>query len=639
MLDDIFRNISSAMSSGTKQVFLSIDSAVYSLFNKVFELFFDISKSKFLTGDIYSTIFRRVFLIIGIFMLFKLTFSFLSYLISPDSINDPHNPGNMNKLVGRVIASFLFLIILVPIGSGNDTPYSQNSSGLSENVQEQGILFGTLQSVQDAILDENNNVLGKLILGNNASTVENGINNIGNNISTTVFSSFFQVNRDALDTTNHGDYYDGTCTYNGNVTKVSYNYKVSNFNDAKNLINVVCTNSGKELFTYDVFISTIVGLIIDVLVFLFTFDVALRSIKLGILRLIAPIPAISYISPKSAKDGAFANYTKILMSTYLDIFLRVALIYLVVLLISHVSSPDSQIIGYSSGTSGIGKVIIIISLLFFAVQAPKFIMQALGIKSKGTGLGFGAGLLGGALGGAIAGGSAGGILGALGGALGGAASGAGNYNQAAAGQRPNMSAWQAARNRGAQIGSGDPNAKPMNGLMSFTDRLRNRGVNSRSVSGAKDDMYALQNKVRSAQNDFTSNTANLMHGTASNGMSWQDYANQLRSDVITKQSNVSDLKNQKSTLQNMLSNPSLDPADRSRIMGDLVNIDRDIDTAEAELTTAQNAQQAGFSEYHDAVSIAAGKAESKYKAGDAIVSRFSARHNRRKARDDRNKYR
>ena len=124
-LDKIFKNISAAMSNGVKQVFLSIDSGVYRAFKKVFELFFEISKVEFLSGDFYAVVFKRVFLILSVFMLFRLTVSFISYLISPDSMVDPKNPGNLSKLIGRVVVSILLLIILVPIGSADQ--YAQNA--------------------------------------------------------------------------------------------------------------------------------------------------------------------------------------------------------------------------------------------------------------------------------------------------------------------------------------------------------------------------------------------------------------------------------------------------------------------------------------------------------------------------------
>ena len=74
-------------------------------------------------------------------------------------------------------------------------------------------------------------------------------------------------------------------------------------------------------------------------------------------------------------------------------------------------------------------------------------------------------------------------------------------------------------------------------------------------------------------------------------------------------------------------------------MGDIVNLDRDISNAEAEVTSAQQAQQDGLAEYTNAVTIAAGKAESKYKVGDQILNTNSQRYRRRQAKENRGKYR
>ena len=62
-----------------------------------------------------------------------------------------------------------------------------------------------------------------------------------------------------------------------------------------------------------------------VIMLFFTVDVAIRAIKLGILRIIAPIPIISYVDPKSAKDGSFNNWLKALISTFAELFIKTAI--------------------------------------------------------------------------------------------------------------------------------------------------------------------------------------------------------------------------------------------------------------------------------------------------------------------------
>ena len=59
----------------------------------------------------------------------------------------------------------------------------------------------------------------------------------------------------------------------------------------------------------------------------FCMDVAVRSIKLAFLQLVAPIPIISYIDPKSGKDGLFKKWYDMCFKTYLSLFIRLLALY------------------------------------------------------------------------------------------------------------------------------------------------------------------------------------------------------------------------------------------------------------------------------------------------------------------------
>ena len=117
----------------------------------------------------------------------------------------------------------------------------------------------------------------------------------------------------------------------------------------------------------------------------FTIDVAIRAIKLAILRLISPIPIISYITPGSEKDGAFGNWAKTLMSTYLDLFIRLVIIYFGAYLIVTLSEGNFSIWQESTSftTSLLSTVFVIIGILVFMKQAPKFFKDMLGLKGDG----------------------------------------------------------------------------------------------------------------------------------------------------------------------------------------------------------------------------------------------------------------
>lgn len=626
ILDKGLQGLSEIAGNSSRSVFISIDRAIYTFFQNIMEIFFDIAQVKFLTGTIYVAIFKRIFLIIGIFMLFKLTISFLSYLISPDSMNDPKNQNNLSKLIGRVITVILFLFILIPQGDG-----SAGTDTFEDNINSQGILFGALQSVQDSIV--NKNVLGKLVLGAGYFTGSNNSVTLSEQsaeyVTYTVFSSFYRVNGDAISIDpNSGkaicaDYDNGA--YIADTKEEAMKKSINNFDAAEKLVNVKCS-SDEYLIDYNIFVSTLIGIVITVIVFMFTFDVAIRAIKLGILRLIAPIPAISYISPKSAHDGMFAHYTKTLLNTYLDLFMRMILMYFVILLISAICSPNTELfdLGTTTTHEATINIIIIIALLMFLVQGPKFIMNALGIKSTGAGLGVGASLLGGALAGGFAGLASGGLAGGIKGLFGGATSGVQNQWAAQNGQKPNMSALQAAKKKGAVLGSGDPNATGEGLLANAFGRIGNgmMGIDKRRVEtgkkSMKNQMYKWQSNLDTAQDDFNS-TGNAF-GTRDDGVAWKDVANNHIAAVDAAKTSLASAQNEFAIAQSRYQRGDLD-------LAGLQTAQDAVTDAQTTLTNAQVAQQTDYAQYHDYLRKGAAKAESTYK-------KASSRYQKHGRRDD-----
>ena len=276
--------------------------------------------------------------------------------------------------------------------------------------------------------------------------------------------------------------------------------ETSNISDLANLVNLNCDDY--YAFSYFPVVSTICGILL-LLVFATTcLDVAIRALKLAILRLIAPIAIISYIDPKSAEKGAFSSWIKLLISTYLDLFLRLAIIYFVMFIVMEIMHGGLDL-PLGNGIIGLlSTVIIIIGLFYFARQAPKFITDALGIKSLGMGVGL-SGLLG----------AAGALMGGAG--LSGAAAGfmdASNASADAAAQgKQAPPAYSSQRDKIAQMLTGDKNAKGGilgNATKAMQDRAnanlaeRVFGVNRNKVAEAKNLKYALASEASAAKNRY-----------------------------------------------------------------------------------------------------------------------------------------
>ena len=82
------------------------------------------------------------------------------------------------------------------------------------------------------------------------------------------------------------------------------------------------SKTDRYVFAYIPILPAVTALIFAIILLSFSIDVAVRAIKLAMLRLIAPIPILSYMDPKGSKDGAFNSWVKALSSTYIDLFVR-----------------------------------------------------------------------------------------------------------------------------------------------------------------------------------------------------------------------------------------------------------------------------------------------------------------------------
>lgn len=179
--------------------------------------------------------------------------------------------------------------------------------------------------------------------------------------------------------------------------------------------------------SYTPIISSIVGIFVIFYLISFSFDVGSRIFKLMFLEILAPIPIISYMDPGKGK-GVFDRYRDEYISTYLELFVRLAIVYFALLLSNKVMlmlTADSNgifSIGDDIKLSGLSlalaKVILVISIFNFAKTVPNLINSVFGFKNSSSG-GNNKGLITGALLGA-AGVAGGAIIGAGGAAVGSA---------------------------------------------------------------------------------------------------------------------------------------------------------------------------------------------------------------------------
>ncbi len=328
-------------------VFALLDWVFYNLISILMQAIFDIANFS-LSEGIFEKLIDRVYLVLGIFMLFKITISLLTYLVNPDKISDKEN--GVGKLSMRVV---LVLVMLIMLPSA----------------------FQLLNDVQNALLP----TLPRLILdSSNGDDSVNQISDNGTKIATSIYGAFFYDNPDCV-----GGEPTGVTPYNQTTVDIDYMF---------NNVNLSCqtTNNGSMYqYEYTPIISTLAGGFMCYVLIGICITVAIRMFKMMILRMIAPIPVISYIDPKSSKDGAFSKWVKTLTTTWLELFINLGILYLIVFLVnSLLINSAGQLWDATQGFGFIRKsffiVFVIMGLFAFARQAPKFIMDALGIKNQGN---------------------------------------------------------------------------------------------------------------------------------------------------------------------------------------------------------------------------------------------------------------
>lgn len=394
-----------------------LDNIIYGLIPQIYKLFIYLSQLNLFGGDDSNPLQRlinRVYVLLGIFMLFRVSFSLLQYIVDPSAFRDSSK--GMGKLVTNVL---VVLVLLVSVPS----------------------IFSFVADVQDRIVQSN--VIGELILGSSMSDTGSTelsperVETMAKDVQFMMFGAFYSLNPEVTSGDNAlfsscsgtsgvfgsrdmatkecltqldeeiSDYDDASA--NGVDLYSFFKHTGSNERDGTPCIDGICDDrnfadfdkllwwksDGNYVINYLPFISTAAGIYVVFLLITFCVDVAVRVIKLCFLQMVAPIAIVSYIDPKeSISNSKLSSWLKECATTYFSLFLRLATIFLVMLLISVISSmvlSENATVGQQvSEITGDDIVFniwiylfLIIGAFMFAKQVPKIIESIFGIKGSG----------------------------------------------------------------------------------------------------------------------------------------------------------------------------------------------------------------------------------------------------------------
>lgn len=332
-----------------KGLFLNLCLGIFSLVGFLFDILVKITEVDLM--DV-SDIYQRAIMIFTIVITFYITFEFVKYTVSPDNISDKEK-GAM-PLFARIIIAILLLAF---------TPR----------------IFTIAMDLQNRVI--NTQVLPKVILG----TSGQDLSATGRDFSADLFSVFYRFDRGAcLDEYNNRKCNDIEDDVDNVIKKLRRKTGIEKMLFGGSLFSSEFWTQMKVGVEFNPLFAIVFGGFMLYVLFMYCKDVALRYVQLLFLQIISPIAIISYIAPK--KDGIFQKWLKQCTTTYLDIFIRLALLYFLMLVMK-------QFLGHNFTSGGMNanlfaKLFIIFALLRFLLKAPK-LLEELFPKSGAASIGYG----------------------------------------------------------------------------------------------------------------------------------------------------------------------------------------------------------------------------------------------------------
>ena len=380
------------------RAFLSlIDKVVFWLLERLINVFDVMASVKLFSDPVIEKFATRIFAFVAIIMIFKLSFSIIQYIINPD------NFGDKERGFGKIIQNILItLVSLVFVQDVFKIAYDFQGRILSENVIP-NIILG-VQNVDEDEQKQVKNNLPFLILSP-FFTPNTEISGISFENEDYKCGAYYMYKSTASTSFNTSSMSYAKNDYNTNftscmVTKAEGEFNASKYelamknNDYWALLDNATMKSADNhdvyLFNYKMLVSTLAGAFMVIMYINFCIDLAIRVAKLGFLQLIAPIPIISMVDPKSSKSGMMSKWVKQCLSTYAGLFIRIAAVNFVIYIIYIIMDPSffSNLNAQAGTLGGEGEkifvqLLIIFGAFMFAKELPKMISDLTGIDLKG----------------------------------------------------------------------------------------------------------------------------------------------------------------------------------------------------------------------------------------------------------------
>lgn len=365
-----------------------LDGVAYTLVSLSYRIFLAVSELNLFGGKsgasqaIYDTFTQRIYLVLSVVMLFVFAYQLILLIVNPDGDGTKKTTGLLKDLVISIA-----LVVVLPV------------------------VFRYMTVFQDHVIK--NNTIGAIVLGTAPTSSSTKETAYGDSIGMTVLMSFYHPQGTGYNTffdtlgnlkdrdeaiaackeAGEGDDSQDTCelwmdalekwdsTITGDRLDIPYSSITWNLK--------IFDTLGEDNGTYYMWIiSTGCAVLVAWFFISYAIDLGTRAVKLGFLELIAPIPVMLKIIPSMKKS--FETWKGEIIKTYVELFIRLAVIFFVVKLctlvpdfIEIIFSDSMQDVNGGILLKSVTMVILILGLLKFAKEAPELFKS---IMDNGGGL-------------------------------------------------------------------------------------------------------------------------------------------------------------------------------------------------------------------------------------------------------------
>lgn len=362
---------------------IAIDGVLYSLLDNAYNLVVNLASAELLNHDTIKNMTTNLYVLVGVVAFFRIAVILVNSIIDPEKLNEKGK--GLSNIFFRVVGMLILLAV---------TPF----------------LFHISYDLQSKIVPAGDtNLVFKTILGDNANIGSDA--NVGKALQNIALSSLITVNKNygKLTKLKCEDQGDGTCRNTGGYTATDacdfkscrkaidmYNEmyvneemspaKLALYIGASKKIDVDGSDDKQEVFVYDymMIVTGAIGIFMTWIIISFAIDIAIRMFELITLEILSPLFIATFVDPKSAQSGPFKNWLSAVGRSYISLYIRLAILALMILLVSVIN--QSSIFSSFGSSGGFAKIFMIIGLLIFSKKAPKWISDMIGIKGDGTGL-------------------------------------------------------------------------------------------------------------------------------------------------------------------------------------------------------------------------------------------------------------